>query len=126
MNIAETEALLQELSEQFGWAHVDVGIAGRPPYLYAYVTLTSRSDAEQYAKVSSPGVGWYQLDVAGGLYTGLTDDLASDEEVREYLGELLSAAVAYLEGRWSTGTSRILRRPFVIIHSGEKNVKLSR
>lgn len=55
--------------------------------------------------VSTPGVGWFELEVTGGFRTGQADDLASNETVQEYLNYSLRAARAYLDGPWSAASS---------------------
>jgi hypothetical protein len=117
MNVTEAEVLLGELATSVNGAHVEVGTQGRPPRSHAYLKLTSVSDPESFAIVSTSGVAWYELEVAGGYCTGITDDLATDEDVREYLEEFLRAATEYLDGRWTAGKSLFLRRPFVKVQT---------
>lgn len=75
--------------------------------------------------VSTPGMVWYELAVAGGFGTGRADDMATDDtSVREYLEECLRAAIAYLEGHWSPGKSSLLRIPFVRLHTEDGDLKL--
>jgi hypothetical protein len=108
VNLADAEALFVELAGSTNEVHVEVGTTGRPRHEYAYLKLTSPSDPDSYAIVSTPGINWYELEVAGDFHTGNADDLALDEDVREYVERYLRAALAYLDGRWSTSRSRFL------------------
>lgn len=124
MNVAGAEALLRELAASTSGAHVEVGTSGRPPHNYAYLKLTSRSNPEDYAVVSTPGDGWFELEVAGGFSIGTTSDLTPDGDVLEFLEPYLSAAMAYLGGRWSAGRSRLFRVPFVVVQTDQGPLKL--
>jgi hypothetical protein len=122
--LADAEALLAELGASTSSMHVEVGTIGRPPHRYAYLKLTSPADPQSYAIVSTPGINWFELEVAGGFYTGKADDLATDVEVRAYVEDYLRVAIAYLAGRWSTRKSRWLRVPFVVVQTESGTVKL--
>ena len=124
MIVTEAQAVLAELAASTSAAQVEVGTSGRPPHDYAYLKLTSASNPDDYAIVSTPGVGWFELEVTGGFRTGRADDLATDEEVREYVEYYLRAAIAYLGGHRSTGKSRFFRIPFVTVQTEDAKLKL--
>lgn len=124
MNLADAEALLGELAASADALHVEVGTSGRPPRSYAYLKINSSSDVEDYAIISTPGVNWFELEVAGGFHTGRADDLATDEDVREYIENYFRAAIAYLGGDRSTGRSFLFRIPFVRIQTDDGTLKL--
>lgn len=119
MKLADAEALLRALGASDSTTRIEVGTRGQPPHNYAYLKLVSSSDPEDFAIVSTPGDGWFQLEVAGGFLTGTTSDLTDDNEVREYLELYLRAAKAYLEGRRTTGKSRLFRIPFVKVQADD-------
>jgi hypothetical protein len=128
VNVDQAEALLGELAASISGRQVEIGTRGRPPHNYAYLKLTLPRDAAVYAVVSTPGMRWFELEIAGGFYTGRADDLASDESVREYVEQYLRAAISYLEGHWSTGKSGLFRSPFIAVQTddGELRLRLSR
>lgn len=125
MNVADAEALLTELAASTSGVTIEVGTRGQRPHDYAYLKLTTPSDPEDFAVVSTRGDGWFELGVAGGFLTGTTSDLTPDEDVRENLERYLSAAIAYLGGRRSIGRSRLLKIPFVIVQTDDEALKLS-
>lgn len=125
MNIADTEALLSERGAAAEGLLAEVGTAGRAPHDYAYLKLTTPSDTERYAIVSTPGNRWFELEVTGGYNTGRTDDLASDETVREYVEQFLRAAIAYLNGRSSIRKSGIFRVPILTIETDGRPINLA-
>jgi hypothetical protein len=126
VNVSEALAYMGELGCTVADAVVETGTAGRAPHDYAYLKLTSPDDPETYAIVSTPGVGWFELEVTGGFRTGQADDLGSDETVQEYLNYYLRAARAYLEGRWSAASSRLLRLPIVRVEAEDRTLTLKR
>lgn len=124
LNIANAEALLRDLAASTIEAKAEVGQSGQAPHNYAFLRLTSPSDADKYAVISTPGDGWFQLEVNGGFLTGTTSDLTTDAEVRELLEPYVAGAIAYLDGRWSTGKSRLLKVPFIILKTDDGPIKL--
>lgn len=124
MNVDQAKALLGKLAVSTNGAQIEIGTSGHPPHDYAYLRLTSPTDPGHYAVVSTPGDGWFQIEVTGGFNTGQTSDLTDDRYVREILESLVRAASAYLGGRWSTGKSMLFRVPFVIVQTEERTLKL--
>ena len=125
MNLAEAKALLAELAREFEHVDTAVGVGGRRPNTVAYVRVSARNDPDTFAIVSTPGVGTFELEVSGGFYTGMADDQASDDDVREYVQKYLDAAVAYVDGRWSESKSRLFRVPVVTVYAPDGALNLA-
>lgn len=125
VNLADAESLMVELAAPISGAHVEVGTTNRRRFNDAYLKLTSLVDPKAYAIVSTPGIGTYELEIAGGFHTGNADDQASDEFVREYIERYVRAATAYLDGRWSIRKSRLLRTPILTVRTDDGPLNLA-
>ena len=127
MNLADVEKLLAELAPAISGVRSDVRIRTvRGRHREAALTLRLLTDAAQYAIVSTPGVGTFGLEVSGRFCIGNADDLATDDDVREYLQRYFRAATAFLEGRWSVQPSRFLRGAILTVHSDDGPLNLAR
>ncbi|MBH0024751.1 hypothetical protein [Salinibacterium sp. SWN248] len=124
MNVSDAQELLRELAPSASEVHSEVGMAGVMPHNYTFLKLVSTSDSGDYAVISTPGDGWFELGVAGGFVTGQTSDLTPDDDVREILEYYVRAALAYLDGRWSNEKSRAFKIPFVKLHADDDCLKL--
>jgi hypothetical protein len=124
MNVAGAEAAMHEIAALRSEARIEVGVDGNAPHDFAYITLYSDSDPEQFAVVSSPGSRWFEIKVNGGFYTGRADDMADDAEVREYIEEYVEAATAYLAGRWSRRKSWLFHLPIIVIEAKPRDLRL--
>lgn len=124
MNVADTEALLAELSGPIYQARVEVGATGDSPHDYAYLKLISMADPNDYATISSPGDRWFTLAVPGGFAHNEFSEFNDNAEVRRILERYVVAGSDYLEGLRERGTSRFLRTPYVMVTAGDRQLKL--
>ncbi|MEL0627416.1 hypothetical protein V6245_10715 [Salinibacterium amurskyense] len=102
----------------------EVGIGGVHPHDETFLQLTSLSNRDEYAIVSVGMGGWFQLEIPGMLAHVVADDLATNDDAREYLEKYVSAALAYFSGHWSARTSRLFRLPSVVIDTGDGSIPL--
>jgi len=116
--------LLKELAASTGGVHAEVGIGGVHPHDETFLQLTSLSNRDEYAIVSVGMGGWFQLEIPGMLAHVVADDLATNEDAREYLEKYVSAALAYFSGHWSARTSRLFRLPSVVIDTRDGSIPL--
>jgi hypothetical protein len=126
VDVATATAFLEKLADSTRGIGVEVGEKGNAPHHFAYLKLTSSSELGSYALISTPGERWFELEVTGGFYTGTADDLATDEEVHEYLEDYFTTAAAYLAGNWSAAKSKLFRRSLVVIRTDRGPVTLHR
>ena len=126
MDLAALQLILAGLAAEVTGAHVEVGVTTNKRYNEAYLRLTSLTDPQTHATVSSNGGGTYELRVTDGFYTGHADDQSlGEDDVREYFRRYIRAGRAYLEGRWSIRKSRILRVPILTIHTDLGHLNLA-
>ena len=124
MNVADTEALLAELSGSIDQARVEVGTMGDSPHDYAYLKLISIADPNDYATISSPGDRWFTLAVPGGFAHNEFSEFNDNAEVRRILEQYVVAGSNYLEGLREKGESRFLHTPYVTVTTGDRQLKL--
>ncbi len=124
MNVIQAHELLSELGELTPDLDVETGVEGKPPHDSAYLKLSSRSEPSNYAIVSTPGDGWFMLEVPGGYANLEFSEFNDDLEVRRILDRYRSAAIAYIRGDWSLGASRCFGIPFIIVETDGPPLKL--
>jgi hypothetical protein len=124
MNVSEAEVLLTELASRAGQLATEIGVSGESPHTFAYLRMSSPTDAGDFAIVSTPGDGWFELSVAGGYTTGETGDMYSQSDVREILDRYVSAALRYLDGDWSERKSNLFRVPYVELNTDTGTIML--
>lgn len=99
MNVAETRSLLETIHVPDERLESRVGIAGEPPHDFAFITMWCPGNPQR-AIVSSPGDRWFEVEVSGlggsstGYLYGHTADLSGDDDVREYLVDLVNVAAS--------------------------------
>ena len=126
MNLVDAASLMGELADGISGARAEVGLTERRHHNDAFLKLTSLSDPELYAIISTNGSGTYGLEVTGGFCTGNTDDLSLDyKEVREYVESYVRAAIAYLDGHWSIRKSRVFKVPSLTIRTDAARLNLA-
>lgn len=108
-----------ELTATIDGVQVDGGTSDADRHPETSIKLTSLTDPEVFAIVRAAGSGWYELAVNDGFWTGTADDQSMEpDEVREYLASYVRAALAYIDGSWSTRKSRFLKVPTLTISTG--------
>lgn len=125
VNLDELQSLMREVAAGISDAIVDVGRTAGPRHDTVFIRLTSRTESQAFAIISTQGSGAFDLSVNGGFCTGIADDLAGVEEVRGYLESYVRAASAYFDGHWSIRKSRVLRVPTLTIQSGASRLNLT-
>ncbi|GAA1927877.1 hypothetical protein GCM10009775_19930 [Microbacterium aoyamense] len=90
----------------------------------AGMVLEHHEGAERWAAVSTPGTGWFTLQLDGGFMYDIVDEDASSEEIREILQHLIAIGQAYLEGKSELTTSRFLKAPTRIVQLGDQRIRI--
>lgn len=120
MRTADVEALLSSFEFPQPGIVSELGIRADA----AYLKLTSKADQTDYAVVWTPGDRWFSLDVAGGYSYDYFEEDTPDSEAADRIAQLVDAAVAYIDGRGSVTSSRLLRVPVIHIETDDGHFEL--
>lgn len=121
MDSYEARVVMESIDVPIRGVSVETGFRGAS----AYLKIGSRVRASEFAVVSTPGDGWFSLDVGGGYSYDYFEEEISDADATRVINRLAHAAFAYTQGQVTTRWSRILRIPTIVIGDDDGPLELS-
>jgi hypothetical protein len=124
VNVASALTLLRELAGSIRTADIEIGSSRLPPHDYAFMKMSSPTNPDSFAIVSTPGDRWFTLEVSGGFAHNEFSEFNDDQEVRQILERYVRGGLTYLAGGGSNAVSRVFRIPYVTVPTEEGQLRL--
>lgn len=121
MDVEGAASLLRGMEVDRDRFETHVGVQGRRPHDSAFLRLWARDQPRHVATIATPGDRWFEVEISGFgssgttyLY-GHTADLSTDQDVREYVEELLGIALSTWTPQARLERRGLLRRDHLVV-----------